>query len=125
MKKDEILVCGVDCTLCNGASYPRMPPDGDLLNSKVLIIGEAPGSDEDACGKPFMGRAGKLLKATLATAGVVNYVLDNVCRCRPPDNATPGKKEIETCFPHILETIGKMPNLKLIVPLGNVALQAL
>lgn len=118
------LECGVDCLLCEGCRTPKMPPSGDL-NSNILIVGEAPGEDEDLEGIQFIGRAGKLLRDALAKAGITNYALDNSIKCRPPSNRNPTTTEIHTCLPYLMDTISKMPNLKLIVPLGNYALIAI
>jgi len=101
-----------------------MPPSGDLQAS-LLIVGEAPGESEDKIGLQFQGRAGDLLREALSKYGIVNFCLTNAVICRPPKNLTPTRKEINACLPNLLNTISKMPNLKLIVLLGAVALQAL
>ena len=72
----------------------------------VLIIGEAPGADEDAQGLPFVGRAGKLLDRMLAAAGLTDRVyITNTVYWRPPGNRTPSLQEQATCAPFLERTI--------------------
>jgi uracil-DNA glycosylase family 4 len=122
--KKELLQCKVDCTLCEGCQSPFMPPSGNV-NAPLLFVGEGPGSDEDMAGIQFVGRAGQLLREALNKFGITDFAMDNVCACRPPDNRTPTRKEIDCCMPRLMNNIILMPNLRLVVPLGNIALQAL
>lgn len=69
-------------------------------NSKIMLIGEAPGKNEDETGFPFVGRAGKLLDKLLLTQGFSreeNIYICNIIKCRPPNNRVPTKTEIEAC----------------------------
>ena len=97
---------------------------GNMM-APVLIMGEAPGSDEDNCGIPFVGKSGRLLRDALKTAGCTDFAVANVCRCRPPSNRPPTQEEADACIHHTWEDIARMPNLKLIVAVGNVALRTL
>lgn len=67
--------------------------------ASLLLLGEAPGAQEDATGRPFVGRAGRLLDRLLAEAGVVrdDVAVTNVVKCRPPGNRAPSRVEIATC----------------------------
>ena len=92
-------------------------------NAELLLIGEAPGEEEDKLGQPFVGRAGKLLDKILAAIGrsrQKGVYICNVLKCRPPDNRDPLPTEIEECEPYLQEQI-KLINPKIIVALGRVA----
>ncbi|MGC9217558.1 uracil-DNA glycosylase [Acidithiobacillus sp.] len=78
---------------------------------KVLVIGEAPGADEDAQGKGFVGRAGRTLHALMEEHGLrrgFDYGCANVVRCRPPENRKPTKAETETCLPLLVDFLEKV-----------------
>ena len=69
-------------------------------NAKIMLIGEAPGADEDKQGKPFVGRAGKLLNEFLKQAGIdwhKDLYIANTLKCRPPENRKPTKEEKAAC----------------------------
>ena len=95
-------------------------------NADVLLIGEAPGEQEDKEGLPFVGRAGKLLTDILKA---INFSRDevyiaNVLKCRPPNNRNPLPAEEEKCLPHLYKQI-ELINPKVILCLGKVAANAL
>ncbi len=92
-----------------------------------LIIGEAPGADEDAQGEPFVGQAGKLLDAMLAAIGLKrgeNVYIANVLKSRPPGNRNPAPEEVEACQPYLERQI-QLIQPKLILALGRFAVQSL
>ncbi|MGK2952445.1 MAG: uracil-DNA glycosylase [Thiobacillus sp.] len=92
-----------------------------------LIIGEAPGADEDAQGEPFVGQAGKLLDAMLASIGLKrgdNVYITNVLKSRPPGNRNPEPDEVTACRPYLLAQI-ELIQPKLILALGRFAAQSL
>lgn len=68
-------------------------------NAKLMLIGEAPGREEDEQGRPFIGRSGKLLTNTLAEAGIARseIFITNLVKCRPPNNRAPRPNESSTC----------------------------
>ncbi len=72
-------------------------------DSPLVFIGEAPGGDEDKLGRPFVGRAGKLLTKLIESAGHKReeFYITNICKCRPPNNRTPTPWEMEACFPYL------------------------
>ena len=92
-----------------------------------MLIGEAPGAEEDRLGEPFVGQAGKLLDNMLAAIGLTrgeNVYIANVLKCRPPANRNPEPEEVAKCSPHLrrqIELIGP----KLIVAMGRFAAQTL
>jgi len=96
-------------------------------NADWLIIGEAPGADEDAQGEPFVGQAGKLLDAMLAAIGLKrgdNVYITNVLKSRPPGNRNPEPDEVAACRPYLLAQI-ELIRPKLILALGRFAVQSL
>ena len=95
---------------------------GDF-NASLLLVGEAPGEQEDLSGKPFVGRAGKLLDKMLSAINRSrenDVFICNVLKCRPPDNRDPSKEEISKCEPYLVNQIDLIQP-KLIVALGRVA----
>lgn len=96
-------------------------------NADWLIVGEAPGAEEDAQGEPFVGQAGKLLDAMLASIGLArgeNVYIANVLKSRPPGNRNPEPDEIAACLPYLLNQIALI-RPKLIVAVGRFAAQTL
>ena len=91
-----------------------------------LIIGEAPGAEEDRQGEPFVGRAGQLLNEMLKAIGLQReqVYIANVLKCRPPNNRDPEPEEVETCKPFLLQQI-QLIKPKLVCSLGNFATQTL
>ena len=92
-------------------------PDAD-----IMLIGEAPGADEDRLGEPFVGRAGKLLTDILRAINLTReeIYIANILKCRPPNNRDPLPEEREMCMPYLLKQIDLI-NPKLILCLGRVA----
>ena len=76
-------------------------------NAKLLLIGEAPGADEDRVGKPFVGRSGQLLDKMMATIGYdrQQYYICNILPWRPPGNRTPLDSEVAVCLPFLKKQI--------------------
>lgn len=97
--------------------WQRGTADKDI---DVLFIGEAPGKDEDLQGKPFVGRAGKILDKWIFDADLLSYAIVNIVKCRPPDNRIPTKEEIRSCLPHLIIQIKEFKP-KIIVALGRIA----
>jgi uracil-DNA glycosylase len=99
-----------------------VPGEGDP-NAEVMIVGEAPGKNEDEQGRPFVGRAGKLLDELLAEAGLErsDVYITNVVKARPPGNRDPRADEVAHHMPW-LETQLALIQPRLVVPLGRHAL---
>jgi len=92
-----------------------------------LLVGEAPGAEEDRLGEPFVGQAGKLLDNMLAAIGLSrreNVYIANVLKCRPPGNRNPEPDEVAKCSPHLLKQIDLIKP-KLIIAMGRFAAQTL
>jgi uracil-DNA glycosylase len=109
------------CRLCETANN-AVPGEGST-NSGIVFIGEAPGATEDATGRPFVGRAGKLLEGLLSEIGYKreDVWIGNIIKHRPPKNRDPFPDEIKSCQPYLkaqLETLKP----KLIVTLGRFAM---
>ena len=99
--------------------------DGNI-NSKIMIIGEGPGANEDVEGKPFVGRAGKLLDKMLSAIQLdrTKVYISNVVNYRPPANRRPTEIEIQRYLPHLKNHI-EIINPKILVLLGSTALNTL
>jgi uracil-DNA glycosylase len=95
-------------------------------NARLMFVGEAPGADEDASGRPFVGRAGQLLNKIIEAIGLKreDVLIGNVNRCRPPGNRTPTTDEARTCKPFLLREIN-IARPAVIVVLGNTAMKNL
>jgi uracil-DNA glycosylase len=92
-----------------------------------LLVGEAPGAEEDRLGEPFVGQAGRLLDNMLAAIDLrrgENVYIANVLKCRPPGNRNPEPEEVAKCTPHLLRQI-ELIRPKLIVAMGRFAAQTL
>lgn len=120
--------CTNSCGLDGGCKNPYLFYDGPE-NPKILVIGEAPGRDEDEKCRLFIGRSGSLLREGLSQLG---FDLDtevgfcNTCSCRPPENRTPTKKEIKTCLPNLLKTIESVSSsVKMVFLMGNTPMSTL
>ncbi len=119
----QIRVC-VKCPLHESRTH-AVPGDGKYT-AKVMIIGEAPGKEEDETGLPFVGSAGRYLDRVLAGTGLDrrDFFITNTNKCRPPKNRTPKKNEIVTCTENYLFEQIELINPKLIMLLGGVAAKA-
>jgi len=113
-----------NCKLKNNAKN-LVFSDGNI-NSKIMIIGEGPGANEDLEGKPFVGRAGKLLDKMLASIKLdrTKVYISNVVNYRPPENRKPTEEEIDKYLPY-LKTHIEIINPKILILLGSTALNAL
>ena len=115
----EHVPCGF--AICEQAT--NLVPGEGSAKAKVMLVGEAPGANEDALGRPFVGRAGKLLDELLEEAGLerADVFITNVVKARPPGNRDPKADEVAHHLPWLeaqLEVIAP----KLLVPLGRHAL---
>ena len=102
----------------------QVVPGEGPADAAVVIIGEGPGEDEDKEGRPFIGRAGRLLRAQLGVIEKYGVYISNTVRCRPPDNRDPNPDEAEACWPWTLETLQTIKP-KVIVTLGKPALNTI
>ena len=109
------------CRLCKTATNP-VPGEGNI-NSKIVFVGEAPGYYEDVSGRPFVGRAGKLLETALYEIGSKreDVWIGNVIKHRPPENREPLPDELAACKPY-LDLQLKAISPVLVVTLGRYAM---
>ena len=108
------------------AGSSRMVFGEGPATARAMIIGEAPGRDEDIQGRPFVGRSGKLLTKALESNGLSrqDIYITNIVKTRPPNNRTPSKQEIETGRALLLKQI-EIIDPAIICTLGACALQGL
>lgn len=99
--------------------------EGDA-RARVVVVGEAPGADEDRTGRPFVGRSGKLLELLLRSVGLERerVYICNVIKCRPPGNRNPQPDEVEACSPYLLRQV-ELVSPQAIVAFGTFAAQTL
>ena len=113
------------CPLCCEGRSKIVHSEGNV-KARLMFVGEAPGADEDAQGRPFVGRAGQLLNKIVEAIGMKreDVFIGNVNRCRPANNRTPTTSEAATCKPFLLREIAILrPDV--IVVLGNTAMKNL
>jgi len=120
---DRIRVC-TQCALHQGRAN-AVPGEGPL-DASVLLIGEAPGREEDAQGRPFVGQAGRILEAALKAARLARdeVFITNVVKCRPPENRAPKSDEVDACRPYLLAQIEAV-RPQIVVTLGATGLRSL
>lgn len=111
------------CGLCQGRQNTVFGVGDE--NPRWVIVGEAPGAQEDRTGQPFVGEAGQLLDAMLAAAGASRgkgiYIL-NVLKCRPPNNRDPSAEEVASCRPFLMRQL-ELLQPELILTMGRFAAQ--
>jgi DNA polymerase len=125
----SVLACRA-CGLCNsrkqavvGVGHPQ---------AEWMLVGEAPGEQEDIQGEPFVGRAGQLLDRMLAATGLTRETassaqqvyIANVIKCRPPGNRNPTPEEVQQCEPYLARQV-QLVKPKLLVAMGRFAAHAL
>lgn len=116
-----------NCQECKlGATRTKFVFGAGNPNADIMVIGEAPGHDEDLKGEPFVGRAGQLLTNILAAINLSrdDIYIANIIKCRPPENRRPEKEEIEQCEPYLQKQIDLIKP-KFILALGLTAVDAL
>ncbi len=114
-----------DCGLCK--TRTRTVFGVGSQPAKWLIIGEAPGAEEDKQGEPFVGQAGKLLDNMLAALSLCRdkeVFIANILKCRPPGNRDPNSSEVQQCKPFLLRQIALIQP-RIIIALGRIAAQNL
>lgn len=130
---EQLRECCMHCASCRLAKTRKnvVVEDG-LPTAPLMFIGEGPGADEDEQGKPFVGKAGQLLTRMILAMGrdrdssdpAKGVYIANVVKCRPPQNRNPQPDEAHACMGYLLRQIA-LVKPKVIVLLGNVALEAL
>jgi len=124
---EEIWADVGDCTRCplHQERTNIVHTDGNR-KARLMFVGEAPGADEDAQARPFVGRAGQLLTRIIEAIGLKReeVLIGNVNRCRPPSNRPPTPEEASMCKPFLLREIAVVQP-EVIVVLGNTAMRNL
>lgn len=126
MKLEEIHNTIRSCPLCDLALSRTLAVPGEgPCPADIMLIGEAPGAEEDLTGRPFVGRAGKLLTKALAEAGIERseVFITSVVKCRPPKNRKPKRWEIDACHPYLVAQMERI-HPKVVCLMGNVASSA-
>jgi uracil-DNA glycosylase len=116
-----------NCRRCPlGHSRTRAVPGVGAADSRIMIVGEAPGQNEDQQGEPFVGAAGKLLDQFLRGIGLTraDVFITNILKCRPPGNRDPQPLEVEACSPY-LEQQQRLIKPEVVLLLGRHALARL
>ncbi len=117
---DPLIASVAGCTACGLCASRTQTVFGvGAMRPDCLVIGEAPGADEDAAGEPFVGQSGRLLDAMLASVGwsrTRNVFIANVLKCRPPGNRDPAPDEVASCAPYLRRQIELLaPRMVLLV----------
>jgi DNA polymerase len=115
------------CCECDlGSSRTNSVPGEGNPNARIMFVGEGPGADEDAQGRPFVGRAGQLLDKIIIACGLKrsDVFIANILKCRPPGNRDPRADEIISCLPYLQRQI-EIINPEIIVALGAHAAKTL
>jgi DNA polymerase len=120
----QVRLCAL-CPLCE--KRRQAVPGAGVLDPLVMVIGEAPGEEEDLRGEPFVGPAGVYLDKWLSAVGLsrlANAFIANIVKCRPPANRDPLPEEAAACMPYLLRQI-KIIRPRAVLALGRVAAQNL
>jgi uracil-DNA glycosylase family 4 len=125
-KKEDIKKIGdlvINCKKCILHKTRNKPVVGEgCLDAKTMLIGEAPGYNEDSQGRPFVGKAGKILDELLKSIDLKrnDVFITNILKCRPPKNRNPLRSEINNCKKFLDMQIDKIQP-KIIAPMGSFA----
>lgn len=121
----RIAKCGA-CKLYTKCKSPKMEPTGEG-EKRILLLGEAPGEQEDNQGAQFVGKTGQRLERTLRRLGVdmrEDCILSNALICRPPNNETPTAEQLSYCRPNLVRTLEDY-EIDVVIPLGGAAVRSL
>ena len=122
--REEALACRL-CCLCETRRHVVFGEGA--LDADLVFVGEAPGHDEDAQGRPFVGRAGKLLTGMIEKGMQrprASVYIGNILKCRPPSNRDPNPDEVVSCLPYLRRQL-EIIRPRVIVALGRIAAQIL
>jgi uracil-DNA glycosylase family 4 len=129
-KAEELEKIAEEVRLCRqcglGSLRTNAVPGEGNPNTRIMFVGEAPGADEDAQGRPFVGRAGQLLDKVIDACGLKRseVFIGNILKCRPPENRDPRPEEIISCLPYLQRQI-EIIDPEIIVALGAHAARTL
>lgn len=116
------------CTICP-LSLKRthtVPGEGNTNSPDIMFVGEGPGAEEDAQGRPFVGKAGQLLTKMIEAMGYHRdeIYIANIVKCRPPENRAPLPAEMEACLPYLRQQI-QLIKPRIIIGMGATAVKGL
>jgi len=121
---DELKKICLNCTLCDLSKTRTNVVFGEgNPNARIMFIGEGPGAEEDKTGRPFVGKAGKLLTKIILNVLEMtreDVYIANIVKCRPPNNRVPSFEEAQACKPYLLKQIDII-NPEILVCLGKTA----
>jgi DNA polymerase len=121
---DELVAVVQGCVACDelAANRTRVVAGQRPPGAEVLLVGEAPGAQEDETGVPFVGRSGQLLDQLLGETGLrrEQVAVANVLKCRPPANRTPRRAEVARCRPWLTRQV-ELVDPRVVVALGSTA----
>jgi uracil-DNA glycosylase family 4 len=124
----EVARAVADCRRCPlHRGRKRTVPGEGVINPQVLVVGEGPGAEENATGRPFVGKAGQYLDKWLKAIDLdrtSNCYIANIVKCRPPGNRDPLPEESEACLPYLQEQIAAL-RPRAILAVGRIAAQVL
>jgi DNA polymerase len=114
-----------NCPLCQTRTH-TVPGEGNAECPDIMFIGEGPGEEEDAQGRPFVGKAGQLLTKMIEAMGYrrEQVFIANMVKCRPPNNRTPLPEETEKCLPYLQQQIDLIKP-RIIIGMGATAIKGL
>jgi uracil-DNA glycosylase len=125
---DGLREMALSCTRCGLANTRTQVVFSDgVVNARLVVVGEAPGANEDATGRPFVGAAGKYLDLLLRSVGLSreeSVYICNVLKCRPPGNRNPLPDEIEACTPFLRKQL-ELIRPEALLAVGSFAAQSL
>lgn len=124
---DDLAGVVAECRKCHlHSTRTRTVPGAGAADADLMVVGEAPGADEDRQGIPFVGKAGQLLTKMLEAIDLPRdrVFICNTLKCRPPGNRTPRPPEIAACLPYLLRQI-ELVKPKVILALGTPAARTL
>ena len=127
MDRDTLHQAILGCTACGLCeTRTQAVPGVGSTTADLLVIGEAPGQEEDRRGEPFVGRAGQLLDRMLAAIGLDRQTvyITNVLKCRPPNNRDPRADEVQACAAYLRRQI-ELIDPKAILSVGRISAQSL
>jgi uracil-DNA glycosylase len=120
---EQLQRVATSCTLCElSKSRTNVVFGVGNRNADIMLVGEAPGENEDLQGEPFVGRAGMLLNQMLLAIGLErnDVYITNVLKCRPPRNRDPSPQEVVLCTPYLKQQIALIKP-KVIIAVGRIA----
>lgn len=119
---EEVVKNCTKCNLCKKRTNTVFGSGNE--NADIMFIGEGPGGDEDIQGKPFVGKAGKLMDQAFIGLGIdrEKVYIANIVKCRPPNNRNPEKQEADACLDYLRNQV-ILIKPKIVVLLGSVALK--